>query len=44
VVVLLQEQVVGPGEWLLKSAANWIILAVCLSAASLVLDRKNGNA
>jgi|GEM_PF-5106090 NADH:ubiquinone oxidoreductase subunit H len=44
VVVLLQEQVVGPGEWLLKSATNWIILAVCLSAASLVLDRKNGNA
>ena len=44
VVVLLQEQFLGPGEWLLKSATNWITLAVCLSAASLVLDRENVDA
>jgi NADH:ubiquinone oxidoreductase subunit H len=43
VVVLLQEQLLGPGEWLLKSAMNWVALAVCLAVSSVVMEREDDD-
>lgn len=43
VMVLLQERFLGPGEWLLKSAMNWVALAVCLAVSSVVMEREDDD-